>query len=510
MRQRKPEGALRRTAEKSSELAADSLGGFDFAAAIAHIVAMPTPALLADLSSLLGQKGFTTDPDAMAPWLSDWRQRVHGRAAAMLSPASTAEVQAIVRLCAASGAKLTLQGGNSGQCAGATPDGSGEALLLSLRRMNRIRRVDADAMLLSGDAGVILVHAHDAAEAAGLRFPLTLGGKGSATVGGLVSTNAGGTQVLRHGTMRALIAGLEVVLADGSLLDLMTPLAKDNQGPDPKQIFIGAEGTLGVVTGVTLRLVPGVAARAVGWLAVDTPTQALCVLRALEPHLGLALEGFELIPQVALNNVIAHIPNTRAPLAAPSPWHVLVEVVAAAGGADPVGQLEKALEALLQIDLIDDATIAASEAQAEAFWKLRDAISEAERAVGPAIQHDISVPVATMPDYIESVPGKIAAAFPGATSLPFGHLGDGNVHYHVRPPAGSDAESWIAEFGSAASRLVYDEALARGGSISAEHGIGRVKRALLAEIGDPARLQVLRALKAAMDPGGMFNSGVLV
>ena len=182
----------------------------------------------------------------------------------------------------------------------------------------------------------------------------------------------------------------------------------------------------------------------------------------------------------------------------------------AAGGADPVGQLEKALEALLQIDLIDDAIIAASEAQAEAFWKLRDAISEAERAVGPAIQHDISVPVATMPDYIESVPGKIAAAFPGATSLPFGHLGDGNVHYHVRPPAGSDAERWIAEFGSAASRLVYDEALARGGSISAEHGIGRVKRALLAEIGDPARLQVLRALKAAMDPGGMFNSGVLV
>ena len=471
---------------------------------------MSNPALLADLSDLLGPKGYTTDADTMAPWLSDWRGRVHGRATAMLSPASTAEVQAVVRLCAAAGAKLTMQGGNSGQCAGATPDDSGEALLLSLRRMNRIRRIDTAAMLLSGDAGVILVHAHEAAEAAGLRFPLTLGGKGSATLGGLASTNAGGTQVLRHGTMRALIGGLEVVLADGSLLDLMTPLAKDNQGPDPKQLFIGAEGILGVVTGVTLRLVPGVAARAVGWLAVDTPTQALNVLRALEPQLGAALEGFEIIPQVALNNVLAHIPDTRAPLTAQSPWHVLVEVVAAAGEADPVERLEVALEQLLNLGLIDDATIAASEAQAEAFWKLRDAISEAERAVGPAIQHDISVPVAAMPDYLEKVPDKIADAFPGATSLPFGHLGDGNVHYHVRPPACQDAEGWITTFGAAASRLVYDEALARGGSISAEHGIGRVKRMLLADIGDPVRLHVLRAMKAAMDPAGMYNPGVLV
>lgn len=471
---------------------------------------MPNAALLAALSDLLGPKGFTVDAADLAPWLSDWRQRVHGRAAALLSPASTAEVQAVVRLCAESGATLTIQGGNSGQCAGATPDGSGEALILSLRRMNRIRAVDADAMLLRGDAGVILVHAHEAAEAAGLRFPLTLGGKGSATLGGLVSTNAGGTQVLRHGTMRALTVGLEVVLADGSLLDLMTPLAKDNQGPDPKQMFIGAEGTAGIVTGVTLRLVPGVATRAVGWMAVDTPTRALAVLRALEPRIGKALEGFEIIPHAALANVIAHIPDTRSPLSTVSPWHVLVEVVAAAGEPDPVERLQAALEAILEQGLVIDATIAASEAQADAFWKLRDAISEAERAVGPAIQHDISVPVEAMPDYIETVPDKLAAAFPGATSLAFGHLGDGNVHFHVRPPSGSDAEAWIGDHGTAASRLVYEEALARGGSISAEHGIGRVKRALLAEIGDPARLQVLRAMKAAMDPLGLFNPGVLV
>jgi FAD/FMN-containing dehydrogenase len=470
----------------------------------------PDPALLARLADLLGPKGFTSDAGTMAPWLSDWRGRVHGRAAAMLSPASTADVQAIVTLCAAAGARLTLQGGNSGQCAGATPDGSGEALLLSLRRMNRIRQVDAAARLLKGDAGVILVHAHEAAEAAGLRFPLTLGGKGSATLGGLVSTNAGGTQVLRHGTMRALTAGLEVVLPDGSLLDLMTPLAKDNQGPDPKQMFIGAEGTLGIVTGVTLRLVPAVAARAVGWFTVRSPHAALEALRRMEVPLGDALEGFEIVPQVALANVLAHIPGTRPPVATPSPWHVLVELVAHAGEGDPVSRLEAALADLLEAGIASDATIAASEAQADAFWRIRDAISEAERAIGPAIQHDISVPVDRMPDYIAAVPDTVSAALPGATCLAFGHLGDGNVHFHIRPPSGQDAESWIATHGEQASRIAYAAAVQMGGSISAEHGIGRVKRTVLAELGDPARLAILRATKAALDPAGLLNPGVLV
>jgi FAD/FMN-containing dehydrogenase len=471
---------------------------------------VPDPDLLARLADLLGPKGYSDDPATMAPWLSDWRGRVHGAAAAMLSPASTAEVQAVVRHCAAAGAALTLQGGNSGQCAGATPDASGRALLLSLRRMNRIRSVDPAARLLQGDAGVILVHAHEAADAHGLRFPLTLGGKGSATLGGLVSTNAGGTQVLRHGTMRALTAGLEVVLPDGSLLDLMTPLAKDNQGPDPKQMFIGAEGTLGIVTGVTLRLVPAIAARAVGWFTAASPHAALAALRAMEAPLGEALEGFEIVPQLALANVLAHIPGTRPPVATAGPWHILVQLVAHAGEEEPGPRLEAALAALLEAGIASDATIAASEAQADAFWRIRDAISEVERAIGPAIQHDISVPVARMPDYIATVPAKVAAALPGATSLAFGHLGDGNVHYHIRPPQGSDAEAWIAEHGEKASRIAYAEAVAMGGSISAEHGIGRVKRRVLAELGDPARLAILRATKAAIDPAGLLNPGVLV
>lgn len=446
----------------------------------------------------------------MAPWLSDWRGQLHGAAAAMLSPASAAEVQAIVRLCAAAGTSLTVQGGNSGQCGGATPDDSGDAMLLSLRRMNRIRGVDKDAMQLHGDAGVILTHAHEAAEAVGLRFPLTLGGKGSATLGGLVSTNAGGTQVLRHGTMRGLTLGLEIVLADGNLLNMMTPLAKDNQGADPKQMFIGAEGTMGIITGVTLRLVPNIASRAVGWFSVASPHDALKALRHIESTLGSALEGFEIIPQMALNNVLAHVPGTRAPIATAGPWHVLVELVAGPGEADPAPLLESQIADLIEMDIASDAIIAASEAQAEAFWKLRDSISEGERAVGPAVQHDISVPVDLMPDYIDTVPCHIAAAFPGATCLAFGHLGDGNVHFHYRPPPEADANQWIAEHGEGASHIVYQAAVAMGGSISAEHGIGRIKRDVLKQLGDPVRLSILRASKQALDPSGLFNAGVLI
>lgn len=470
----------------------------------------PDPRLLARLADLLGPKGYTDDAATMSPWLSDWRGRVHGAAAAMLSPVTVTEVQAMVQLCAAAGARLTLQGGNSGQCAGATPDSSGDALLLSLRRMNRIREVDAASRMLKADAGVILVHAHEAAEGVGLRFPLTLGGKGSATLGGLVSTNAGGTQVLRHGTMRALTAGLEVVLPDGSLLDLMTPLAKDNQGPDPKQMFIGAEGTLGIVTGVTLRLVPAVAARAVGWFTVASPHAALAALRSIEAPLGTALEGFEIVPQVALANVLSHIPGTRAPVTEPGPWHVLVELVSHEGEEEPGPRLEAAIASLIDAGVASDATIAASEAQAESFWRIRDAISEAERAIGPAIQHDISVPVERMPEYIATVPEQVTAELPGTTCLAFGHLGDGNVHFHIRPPAGTNAEAWIAQHGERASRIAYSAAVDMGGSISAEHGIGRVKRDMLAELGDPARLAILRATKAALDPAGLLNPGVLV
>lgn len=471
---------------------------------------MPSDALLSALADLVGPRGFTRDAGIMAPWLTDWRGTTSGVAAAMLSPASVEEVQAIVRLVAAAGATLTVQGGNSGMCAGATPDQSGGALLLNLRRLDRIRHVDAAARQLTADAGVILATAHEAAAAAGCRFPLTLGGKGSATLGGLVSTNAGGTQVLRHGTMRALTAGLEVVLADGSVLDALSPLAKDNRGPDPKQIFIGGEGVFGIVTGVTLRLTGAVRERCVGWASVASPHIALDLLRQLDGALGPALEGFEIMPDQAIADVVAHQPMLRRPLAAGSAWHVLIETVAEGHAPDPAPALAEALAAAAAAGLVEDAALAVNEAQAEAMWQIRDGIAAAQRAIGPALQHDVSVPVARMPAFIDAVAAAIPESFAGASTLSFGHLGDGNIHCHVRPPRTERADAWIARHGAAASQMVYALATSLGGSISAEHGIGRTKRALLAEAADPARLTILRALKTAMDPKGVLNPGVLI
>ncbi|MBB5706062.1 FAD-binding oxidoreductase [Sphingopyxis panaciterrulae] len=469
----------------------------------------PSPQLLDRLQALLGDKGFSDDADAMAPWLTDWRGKYHGRAAAMLSPATTGEVAAVVRLCAQEDAALVPQGGNSGMVGGATPDSSGTQLLLSLRRMNRLRAIDEQAQLAVVEAGMILENFHHAVLDHGLRFPLTLGGKGSATIGGLVSTNAGGTQVLRHGTMRALVAGVEAVLPDGSVFDGLAPLKKDNRGYDLKQLLCGAEGTLGIVTAACLRLVPAAAARATAWIGLASPDVALQLLRRLDAALGPSLEGFELIPHRCLDAVLRHIPQTRAPLDPPHPWYALVEL---AGEADDDldARLETELAAAFESALIGDVVLAKNEAESDAFWRLRDSISEAERADGPALQHDVSVPVDLMPRFIAENPGRLAAAFPGIRALSFGHLGDGNVHHHVQPPEGVDGAAWLAAHGEDASRLVYRHVLELGGSISAEHGIGQLKRDLLAELDSPARLAALRGVKAGLDPAGLFNPGKLI
>ncbi|USI78766.1 FAD-binding oxidoreductase [Sphingopyxis sp. USTB-05] len=469
----------------------------------------PSASLLDAFATLLGPKGYSVDPDAMAPWLTDWRGKYHGRAAAMLSPATTGEVAAIVRLCAEAKVALVPQGGNSGMVGGATPDASGDQLLLSLRRMNRIRHIDEAAQLAIAEAGVILENFHNAVLAHGLRFPLTLGGKGSATIGGLVSTNAGGTQVLRHGSMRALTLGVEAVLPDGSIFDGLAPLKKDNRGYDLRHLLCGAEGTLGIVTAASLRLVPAAAARRTAWIGIDSPESALLLLRRVDAAIGRELEGFELIPHSCLDAVLRHIPQTRAPLAAAQPWYVLLELA----GEDEraLGEaLEAQLAAALDTGLIRDVVIAKSDRESEDFWRLRDSISEAERAEGPALQHDISVPVDLMPAFIADNPARLAAAFPGVRALSFGHLGDGNVHHHVQPPIGVDGATWLAEHGAAVSRLVYSHVLELGGSISAEHGIGQMKRDILAELDSPARLSALRGVKAGLDPAGLLNPGKLV
>jgi FAD/FMN-containing dehydrogenase len=458
------------------------------------------------VGAVLGSKGLTCDADTIAPWQTDWRGRYHGQALALASPADTGQVAAVVQLCAEHRVPIVPQGGNTSMVGGAVPDGTGSALILSLRRMNRVRRLDPEAGLAVAEAGVILSDLHDIARAEGERFPLSLGAKGSATIGGLCSTNAGGTQVLRFGTMRSLVLGLEAVLPDGSILDSLAPLKKDNRGPDLKQLLIGAEGTLGVITAATLRLVPVPDETSTAWVGTDSPQSALTLLRRLE-RAGLAVESFELIPADSLNLVLHHIPGTRAPLEPASPWNALVEVT---GGAGVRGQLETALGDALEAGLATDGVLAASEAQATAFWRIRDSISEAERASGPAVQHDISVPVAGMPDFMVSAAAEVERAFPGTSASAFGHLGDGNVHFHVRAPAGAHPERWDAENSKPISAFVYDRVIAAGGSISAEHGIGQMKLDTFARVTDRARLNALRALKAAFDPLGIMNPGKLV
>ena len=464
----------------------------------------PSHELLGRLEARLGPKGFTRDPEIMEPWLSDWRGRYRGSSAALLSPADTDEVRAIVVLCAAQGSALVPQGGNSSMAGGATPGAQGDALLLSLRRMKRVRLLDPLENLMVAEAGMTLSEVHDAALGAGRRFPLSLAAKGTATVGGLVSTNAGGTQVLRHGTMRALVAGIEAVLPSGDLFDSLAGLKKDNRGYDIGQLLVGAEGTLGVVTAAALRLVP-LASRAVAWAGMDDPTSALSLLRRLEAGPG-AIESFELIPGSALELVLRHIPGTRAPIAANCPWHVLIEAV----GTEPAEELGSSLAEAAAGGLIGDATVAASEAQADALWRLRESISEAERRDGPAAKHDISVPVAAMPRFVVEEALIVERRFPGVRVIAFGHLGDGNIHFNVRAPEGSDAASWLAGVGSEITRFVHDRVVAAGGSISAEHGIGQLKLDELVRTGDPVRLAAQRTIKDALDPLGIMNPGKLV
>ncbi len=467
--------------------------------------------LLEKFANITGAKGFSRDPQELEPWLTDWRGRYTGKVAAMLSPASTGEVAAIMALANESGTPVVPQGGNSGMVGGATPDESARSVLLSLRRMNRIINIDPNGRTVECQAGVILENLHNALRSEGQRFPLTLGGKGSATVGGLISTNAGGTQVLRHGTMRALVAGVEAVLPNGDIFNGLAPLKKDNRGYDLKHLLIGAEGTLGVVTAATLQTVPDILNRAVVWAGVKSPQAALAMLRFVAERAGDRLEGFELVQGDCLTSVLKHIPDTRAPLNDKHDWHILFELISDShDDPEPADIAETLLADAWDRQLVDDAVIGKNESEAEAFWKLRDSIAEAERAAGPALQHDISVPVSAMPDFITNGTPRIEARFPGTKVRAFGHLGDGNVHYHVKAPPGSEAESWHRDFADPISTMVYDMVDAVGGSISAEHGIGQNKLHHLVRTGSTARLNALRAIKSAMDPNNICNPGKLV
>ena len=464
--------------------------------------------LIDQVRARFGERAAITDAADIAPWLNDWRGRYHGCSRAILAPASTQEVAEIVRSAAEFGVPLVPQGGNTGMVAGATPPEDGSALLLSLRRMNAMRAIDAEGGVAIAEAGVILANLHSAAEEAGRRFPLTLGARGSCTIGGLVATNAGGTQVLRFGTMRSLVLGVEAVLPDGSIHDGLSGLKKDNRGYSLDQLLVGSEGTLAIITAAALRLVPAIRGRAVAWLGLATPADALSVLRELERGTS-HVEGFEIVPSDSLDLVLKHIPDTRPPLDGPHAWHVLVELTDDGSLEEgPEALLARLLAPLIHGGLVADAAISASEAQAEAFWRIRDSISEAERAEGPTLAHDISVPVADMPRFMIAAAKAVERAFPGTLASGFGHLGDGNVHFHVRAGA-SAAPDWYETQAPAITRLVHDLVTAAGGSISAEHGIGQMKRDELARLA-PHRVAALKAIKSALDPKGIMNPGKLI
>jgi len=469
---------------------------------------VPVPAdVLSRLKSLVGEGGWSTDPDRLAPKLIEWRDRWSGTTPLLLLPRDTAEVAAIVGLCAESRVAITPQGGNTGLVGGQIPQGE---ILLSLERMRAIRDLDTLDDVIVAEAGVTLSAVHEAAEAAGRRFPLSVASEGSATIGGLVSTNAGGTQVLRYGTMREQVLGLEVVLPNGEIWNGLKRLRKDNTGYDLKQLLIGAEGTLGVVTAAALKLFPILASRATALVRVADPRAAMDLLVLAKEKTGGAVEAFELICPLGMELALAHLPGSRAPFAVGEAWTVLIELAEARAGA-----AEAALEALLakalDAGLASDAAIAQNDTQARAFWALRENQSAAQKREGPAWKHDVAVPVSRVADFIAEASRALQDRFPGVRIDAFGHVGDGNIHYDVLAPAGADAahQAVHAAARDEGARVVHDIVASMAGSISAEHGLGAMKTAEALRYKDPAEVAALRAIRAALDPRRIMNPRVL-
>jgi FAD/FMN-containing dehydrogenase len=447
----------------------------------------------------------------MAPFTQDWRGRFAGQTALVLRPASTAQVQQIVRIALEHKVALVPQSGNTGLVGGGVPDGSGSMVVVSLQRMNAIRAVQADDFSLVAEAGVILASLQAAANDADREFPLSLAAKGSACVGGLISTNAGGVQVLRYGCMRSLVLGLEAVLPNGEILQGLSPLRKDNTGYDIKQLLIGAEGTLGIVTAATLKLYPKPRQTETAFVALEDPDRALLLLTHLRQATGDMVSSFELIPRDGIDLVLQFIPGTRDVFGQPHPWYVLVEATSVADDTTLRTQMETGLESALAAGLARDGAIAQNSTQAAAFWHIRETLPEAEKREGGAIKHDVSVPVHQMTRFMAEATSALHAAWPGVRVLAFGHLGDGNVHFNVRPPHGSDTHAFVTEQTAGISAFVHDMVVDRfQGSISAEHGIGVLKKADHARLSDPARLAAQRAVKAALDPANIMNPGRLL
>lgn len=467
-------------------------------------------ALLQSLRDILGPTQVLTENTAIAPYLTDWRKRYTGRAIAVVQPIDTSQVAAIVAICARTRTPLVPQGGNTGLVGGATPDSSGNAIVLSCRRMQKIRALDPVGNTITAEAGVVLTTLQEAARNVDRLFPLSLAAEGSCTLGGNLSTNAGGTAVLRYGNARELCLALEVVTPQaeivGSKGGTLYGLRKDNTGYDLRDLFIGAEGTLGVITAATMKLFPAPRAQVTALCGIKSPTHALALFALAQVRCASTLTAFELISDLALVLVERHYPQCRYPFGAHHPYAVLLEVSDHEDDAHARALLAEVIEAALGKEIIDDAIVAQNLAQSRMLWALRENISEAQAAEGPNIKHDISLPIATIPEFIASTDAAVQKTFPGTQIVNFGHLGDGNLHYNIaRTGALTDTE--LAALRTPINRLVHDAVCERGGSISAEHGLGQLKREEIRRYKSESEFRLMRALKDAFDPLGIMNPG---
>ncbi len=457
------------------------------------------------LAAIVGERGLV---DAMerAPYENDWRGQYHGRAAAVVRPAGTSEVAEVVALLHELRIPMVPQGGNTSLCGASVPDGSGSQVIVNLSRMNRVREVDAANNTMTVEAGCVLETLQAVAEQHQRLFPLSLGAQGSCEIGGNLSTNAGGTGVLRYGNTRELVLGLEVVLPDGRVWGGLRGLRKDNTGYDLKHLFVGAEGTLGIITAAVLKLFPLPRSHATALVALDSPAAAVTLLTLLRDRCGERVTGFELLARVCIDLVIRHIPGSRDPLPQPHPWYVLVELSDSTEGPALDDLLEEALGAAAEAGVIADAALAASEAQRGDFWKLRENVTQAQKLEGDSIKHDVSVPVSRVPELIGRASAELARRFPDIRIVAFGHVGDGNIHYNCSKAMRQESRAFFAQ-AAEVNHVVYEVVHALGGSISAEHGLGQLKRDEIMRYKSELELDLMRSIKRTLDPHNLMNPG---
>lgn len=467
------------------------------------------PTLLERFFAIVGTKYALHNADEIAPYMTEQRGLWGGVTPLVLRPGSVEEVSAIMRLASETGTPVVPQGGNTGLVGAQMPDESGTQIVLSVSRLNHVREIDVASNTITAEAGVVLQTLQDVADAAGRLFPLSLASQGTAQIGGNLSSNAGGTGVLAYGNARELCLGVEVVLPTGEVLDDLRKLKKDNTGYDLKNLFVGAEGTLGIITAAVLKLYPKPKGQEVAWIGLKSPEDALTLLNLASDHAGASLTAFELMIDNALSFVVRHIPGSSAPLASSYPWHVLLEISSGRSSEDARALIEEILAAGMEMGIVSDAVLAGSKAQADALWKLRESMSAAQKPEGASIKHDVSVPVAGIPEFIERAWQAVTTLEPAARLVCFGHMGDGNVHYNISQPIGTPPAAFLSRYREI-NDAVHDVVRAMNGSISAEHGIGKMKRDELIATAPPVAIDLMRRVKAVFDPAGIMNPGKMI